>query len=74
MFYKKGALKNFLIFTEKTPVLFFFLIKLQAFRLYQKETPTQVFSCEYCEIFKSNYFEEHLRMTASVLTVSTIKL
>ena len=46
---------------------------MQAFRLYQKETPTQVFSCEYCEIFKSNYFEEHLRMTASVLTVSTIK-
>ena len=22
-----------------------------------KETPTQVFSCEYCEIFKNTYFE-----------------
>ena len=25
-----------------------------------KETPTQLFSCEYCEIFKTIYFEEHL--------------
>ena len=24
-----------------------------------KKTPTQVFSCEYCEIFKNTYFEEH---------------
>ena len=23
-----------------------------------------MFSCEYCEIFKSNYFEEHLRTAA----------
>ena len=28
----------------------------------EKETPTQVFSCE---VFKNTYFEEHLRMTAS---------
>ena len=28
-------------------------------------TPTQVFSCEYYEIFKSTYFEEHLWTTAS---------
>ena len=26
----------------------------------------QVFSCEYCDIFKSTYFEEHLRKAASV--------
>ena len=25
----------------------------------------QVFFCEYCEIFKNSYFEEHLRMAAS---------
>ena len=25
----------------------------------------QVFSCEYCEIFKNIYFEEHLPTTAS---------
>ena len=24
-----------------------------------------MFSCEYCKIFKSTYFEEHLQMTAS---------
>ena len=24
-------------------------------------TPTNVFSCEYCEIFKSIFFKEHLR-------------
>ena len=30
-------------------------------------TSTQVFSCEYCEISKNNYFEEYLRATASVL-------
>ena len=31
-----------------------------------KETPTLVFFCEYCEIFKNIYFEKHLRTTASV--------
>ena len=28
------------------------------------ETPKDIFSCEYCEIFKSIYFEEHLQMAA----------
>ena len=32
-----------------------------------KDTPTQMFSCEYCENFKNSYFEQHLQMTASVL-------
>ena len=31
----------------------------------QKEVATQVFSCEYCKIFKKTYFEEHLRTAAS---------
>ena len=39
--------------------------RLEGVQLYQKETPTQVFFCEYCEIFKSTYFEEHLRTVAS---------
>ena len=34
-----------------------------------KKTPTQVFSREYCEIFKNTYFEEHLRTAASVYSV-----
>ena len=42
-----------------------FLIKLQ---LYQNETPIQVFSCEYCEVFKNTCFEKHLRMAVSLLT------
>ena len=32
-----------------------------------KETPTQMLSCEICEIFKNSYFEEHLWTTASKL-------
>ena len=41
MFFKIGALKNFAIPQEK---------------LYSKEAPTQVFSCEYFEIFKNSFF------------------
>ena len=26
----------------------------------KKKTPTQVFSCEYCEIFKNSFFMEHI--------------
>ena len=45
--------------SQETPVLGLGL------QLYYKETPTQVFSCEICEIFKNTYFEEYLRTTAS---------
>ena len=31
----------------------------------------QVFSCEYCEIFKNTYFEKHLRTAASTYTIVT---
>ena len=47
--FNNGVLKEFPIFT----------CGLQACN-FVKETPAQVFSCEYCEIFKSTYFEEHL--------------
>ena len=43
---------------------------LPARNLIKKKTPTQVFSREISniyKIFKSNYFEEHLRTAASVL-------
>ena len=45
-----------------------FLIKLQveAYSFIKKETLTQVFSYEFCEISKNNFFTEHLRATASV--------
>ena len=40
-------------------------------QLYLKETPTHLFSCEICEIFKNPYFEEHLRTTDSELKLWT---
>ena len=30
-------------------------------------TPTQVFSCQYCEVFKNNFLIEHLRTAAFIL-------
>ena len=39
-------------------------------QLYQKETPTKLFYCEICEIFKTIYFEEYMRTTASVVSFS----
>ena len=32
----------------------------------KKETPTQVLSCEYCEIFKNSFFVEHQTSIQSV--------
>ena len=32
----------------------------------KKESLAHVFSCEFCEISKNNFFTEHLRTTASV--------
>ena len=40
-------------------------VGFQACNFIRKETPTQVFSCEYCEVFKNTSFEEHLQMAAS---------
>ena len=36
-------------------------------QFYEKETPTLMFSCEYCEIFKSNYFKEHCERLLLIL-------
>ena len=44
----------------------YFTGKLSGLQLYQKETSTQVFSCEICKNFKNTYFVEHLWTTASV--------
>ena len=49
IFFKIGALKNFSLFTEKHLCWSFVLINSK-----------QVFSCEYCEIFKNGFFKEHL--------------
>ena len=41
-----------------------FLIKLQAYN-FKKETLAQVFSCEFCKIFKNTPLREHIPTTAS---------
>ena len=60
MLYKKAVLKNFAISTGKHLCWSLFLTKLLAYgpAILLKETPTQLFSCEYCKIFKNPYFKE----------------
>ena len=66
---KTGALKNFANFICFTCLSCWslFLIKFQALSSATQVTPTQVFCCETCEIFKNVYFEEQLWATASFL-------
>ena len=37
----------------------------------KKETLAQVFSCEFCKIYRNTFFTEHLRATASAFIFST---
>ena len=72
---KKGVLKNFTNFTRKHQCWSPFFNKVAgAYDFIKKETPTQVFSCEICEIFKNTYFEEHLRTTDSIKSITCISL
>ena len=57
---RKGAFKNFAKVTGKHLRQSLFFNKV----FIKKETPAQVFSCEYCEIFKNTFFIEHLWTTA----------
>ena len=61
MFCEKSVHEFFAIFAEKHPSWIFSDSGVQ---LYQKETPTQVFSCKYRKIFKNTYFEGDLRTDA----------
>ena len=58
MFYKKVVFKYFVKLTGKNLLVFLFL---QACNVIKKETPSQVFSCEFGEIFKNIFLIEHLR-------------
>ena len=62
---EKVVFKNFAIFTGKRLCQSLLLMNLQASRTatFLKETPTQLFSCEYCKIFKNTCFDENLRTT-----------
>ena len=43
----------------------------KAYNLIKKETLTQVFSSEFCEVFENTFFAEQLRTNASeLLTIS----
>ena len=55
MFYKKATLKHLAIFIGKQLRWSLYLTKLEA----------KLFSCEYCEIFRNIYPEEHLRTAVS---------
>ena len=62
--YKKGVFKNFWIFTGKHLCWSLLLIKLQALRpaaVLKRDSTT----CEYCEILKNTFFEEHQRTAIS---------
>ena len=64
--FKTDFLKNFAKLTEKHLLRSLFLISFKTTGFFQNETPTQVFSSEFCETFKNNIFTEHLRTTAFV--------
>ena len=67
MFFKIGVLKSFANFTGKHFCWSLILKNLKAERLqfHKKKTPTQVFSCEPCEIFKNTFSYRTPPVTAS---------
>ena len=70
LFNKNAVLKNFAIFTEKHLRWSLFLNKnvdLQSWNFIKKRLQRRFFSCEYCKIFRSTWFGQHL-WTASNIT------
>ena len=70
---KKGVLRKFSKFIGKQLCQSLFFNKVaglrpQACNFIRKETLAQIFSCEFCEIFKNTFFTEHLRTTASTIS------
>ena len=66
VFYEKVVLVNFAKFTGKHLCQNLFFNKVAVLRpagLLEKETLAQVFSCEFCEINKNNFFTEHFHAT-----------
>ena len=67
-FIKKGDIKNFTKINRKTPMPEPLLLKLHACKYIKKDSDTSVPS-EFCKVFQSTYFIEHLRTTASVISL-----
>ena len=68
VFYKKGDLKYFAKFIGKHLCRSLFLHKVSDLRpvnFIKPETPIQLFSCEFCEIFKNTFLTELLRTSFS---------
>ena len=65
LFWEKGVLKISQIYRKKLQCRSLFLIKLQDYSLefYQKRYSD--IGIEFCEIFKSTYFEKHRRVAGS---------
>ena len=63
MFFKIGVLKNFAIFSGKN--CDWVSCRRSSLQLYWKATPAQVFSCEYCKIFKNNFLIKSLSLVAA---------
>ena len=70
VFCEKDVFKKFAKFTGKYLCQNLFFVTLQASVL-KKETLAQVFSCEFCEIFKNIYFYRTPLVTASVFRNKT---
>ena len=70
MFFKIGVFKYFTILTRKQLCWSLLLTKLQALL---KKTPTQVFSCGYCEIFKITFSHRTPLVAASGIASTFLK-
>ena len=70
VFCKKRCSLKFRKIHRKTPVPES-LFKLSC-NFFKKEILAKVFSCEFCEISKNNFFTEHLRTTASVIKTNIL--
>ena len=70
IFFKIDVLKNFAIFIGKYLLNVGQIVGLQ--QLYLKVTPTNVFSCEYCEIFKNSFFYRTPLVAASGIIKSLL--
>ena len=73
LFYKKGAFRNLAKFTGKhlcQRLDSFNKVARQACNFINKESLAQVFSCEFCEIFKNTFFKEHLLSLASRIFIT----
>ena len=65
VFFQTGVLKMYAKFTGKHLCWSLSFSKFASLQLYQIETPTQVFFCEFWKTFKNTHFIEHLGATVS---------